>query len=139
VIDGRSQKVLAGISFDVNPFHGGRIECNKIRVPTNQYFYVDFRTQCTAQANPGFQFSSWIENLGSNASRTISTSQGDWLTNTLDWLTSAFSGERKDTPATLNVTRFGNFTANFERLPPAIPPEYLATLFAVVASAFIGS
>jgi hypothetical protein len=52
---------------------------------------------------------------------------------------SAFSGERKDTPATLNVTKFGNFRANFERLPPAIPPEYLATLFAVVASAFVGS
>ena len=39
----------------------------------------------------------------------------------------------------MNVTKFGSFTANFERLPPAIPPEYLATLFAVVASAFIGS
>ena len=87
----------------------------------------------------GFQFSSWIENLGSNSSRTIRASQGDWFMNALDWLTSAFRREPKDTPATLNVTKFGSFTANFKELPPAIPPEYLATLFAVVASAFIGS
>jgi hypothetical protein len=58
---------------------------------------------------------------------------------TLDWLKSAFSREPRNIPATLSVTKFGNFTANFEKLPPAIPPEYLATLFAVVASAFIGS
>jgi DNA-binding beta-propeller fold protein YncE len=78
-----SQQAQAGVSFDVNPFYAESIECNNITVPTNQYFYVDFRTQCTAQANQGFQFGSWIENLGSNSSRTISASQGDWFTNTL--------------------------------------------------------
>ena len=83
VLYGASKQVQAGVSFDVNPFHAGRIECNDITVPTNQYLYVDFRTQCTAQANQGFQFSSWIENLGSNSSRTIRASQGDWFTNTL--------------------------------------------------------
>jgi hypothetical protein len=134
-----SQKVQAGVSFDVNPFHAGHIECNNITVPTNQYFYVDFRTQCLAQAHKGFQLSSWIENLGSNSNRTIKASQGDWFTNTLDWLMSAFSSERKDTPATLTITKFGSFTANFEKLPPAIPPEYLATLFTVVVTAFVGS
>jgi YVTN family beta-propeller protein len=133
VLYGISRQVQAGVSFDVNPFHAGRIECKDLPVPTNQYFYIDFRTQCTAQANEGFQFSSWIENLGSNSSRTISASHGDWFTNTLDWV----SG--KPSPATLNVTKFGNFTANFETLPPAIPPEYLATLFTVVVTAFVGS
>ena len=139
VIYGKTHQVQAGVSFDINPFHAGRIECNDVTVPTNKYFYADFRTKCTAQANPGFQFSNWIENLGSNSSRTIQASQGDWFTNTLDWLNSTFSGKPMVTPATLNVTKFGNFTANFEKLPPAIPPGYLATLFAVVASAFIGS
>jgi hypothetical protein len=52
---------------------------------------------------------------------------------------SAFSSERKDTPATLTITKFGSFTANFEKLPPAIPPEYLATLFTVVVTALVGS
>ena len=139
VIYGISKQVQAGVSFDVNPFHAGRIECKDFAVPTNRYFYVDFRTQCAAQPNEGFKFSNWIENLGSNSSRTISASQDDWFINALDWLTSTFGREPKDMPATLNVTKFGSFTANFKELPPAIPPQYLATLFAVVASAFIGS
>ena len=133
VLYGVSKQVQAGVSFDVNPFHAGRIECKDFTVPTNQYFYVDFRTQCTAQANEGFQFSSWNEKSGGNSSRTISSSQGDWFANVL----SAFSG--KPSPATLSVTKFGNFIANFEKLPPAIPPEYLATLFTVVITAFVGS
>jgi hypothetical protein len=41
--------------------------------------------------------------------------------------------------AKLNVTKFGSFTANFKALPPPIPQEYVATLFTVVATAFIGS
>ena len=39
----------------------------------------------------------------------------------------------------LNIGKFGNFTANFKALPPPIPPEYVATLFTVVATALIGS
>jgi YVTN family beta-propeller protein len=39
----------------------------------------------------------------------------------------------------LNITKFGSFTANFRALPPPIPAEYVATLFTVVATAFIGS
>ncbi|HEU4443870.1 MAG TPA: YncE family protein [Nitrososphaeraceae archaeon] len=111
MISGTNKQVQAGVSFDVNPFYAGRIECNDITVPINQYFYVNFRTQCTAQANEGFQFSSCCENLGSNSSRTISASLGDWFTNNLNAL------RMEPSPATLNVTRFGNFTANFERLP----------------------
>jgi hypothetical protein len=85
IISGTNQAVQAGVSFDINPFHGGYIECNDIVVPANRIFYVDFRTQCTAQPNQGFQFSSWIENSEGNSSRTISASQGDWFTRTLDW------------------------------------------------------
>jgi YVTN family beta-propeller protein len=136
VINGKTHKVAAGVSFDVSPFHGGRIECNNVAIPTNQYFYVDFRTQCKAEANEGFQFNSWIENLEGNSSRTINASTAlDFPLNVL----SALPFVPKDTPETLTVTKFGNFTANFEKLPPAIPPEYLATLFTVVVTAFVGS
>jgi hypothetical protein len=41
--------------------------------------------------------------------------------------------------AKLHITKFGSFTANFKELPPPIPPEYVATLFGVVVTAFIGS
>jgi YVTN family beta-propeller protein len=114
VLYGTNKQVQVGVSFDLNPFHAGRIVCKDFTVPTNQYVYVDFRTQCTAQANEGFQFSSWAENTGSNSSRTISSSQDDWFGNFFN----AFSGN--PSPATLNVTKFGSFAANFKELPPAI-------------------
>jgi YVTN family beta-propeller protein len=41
--------------------------------------------------------------------------------------------------AILKITKFGTFTANFKELPPPLPPEYWATLFGVVVTAFIGS
>jgi hypothetical protein len=42
--------------------------------------------------------------------------------------------------AKLNIKKFGSsYTANFKALPPTIPPEYMATLIGVVATAFIGS
>jgi len=41
--------------------------------------------------------------------------------------------------ATLNITKFGTLTANFKALPPPIPPEYIATLIGVVATAFVGT
>jgi YVTN family beta-propeller protein len=78
VLNGLKKQVLAVVSFNVNPFHAGYIECNGIKVPTNQYFYLNFRTKCNVEANEGFQFSSWTENL-ENSSRTISASQGDWF------------------------------------------------------------
>jgi len=47
---------------------------------------------------------------------------------------------KSDKPeATLNITKFGSFTANFKALPPSIPPEYIATLFTVVVTAFVGT
>jgi len=47
VLCGNSQQVQVGVSFDISPFHAGRIECNNITVPTNQYLYIDFSTRCT--------------------------------------------------------------------------------------------
>ena len=47
---------------------------------------------------------------------------------------------KSDKPeATLNITKFGSFTANFKALPPSIPSEYIATLFTVVVTAFVGT
>jgi YVTN family beta-propeller protein len=137
IISPYSPKVEAGVSFDVNPFHAGHIVCNNITIPTNQYFYTDFRTQCLAQPNKGFQFSSWAENLGRNSSRTINaTIPAD---SPVDWIESALGFGSKQTPSILTVTKFGSFTANFEELPPPVPPEYWATIFGVVVSSIVGS
>ncbi len=41
--------------------------------------------------------------------------------------------------ANFNISKFGNFTATFMALPPPIPAEYVATLFSIVARAFVSS
>ena len=41
--------------------------CDKEKYPTNTYLYVDAGTRCIEQPNKDFQFSGWVENLGSNS------------------------------------------------------------------------
>lgn len=43
-----------------------------------------------------------------------------------------------DTSTILNITRFGNFTANFEKLPPPLPDEYLIPLYGIIVSSIVG-
>lgn len=43
----------------------------------------------------------------------------------------------KYTSANLTVTQFGNFTTNFEKLPPPIPNEYLIPLYGIIVSSTI--
>ncbi len=83
-IDGSTDKVVAGITFNVNPATSGHITCNNEKeFPLNLYLYVGLGTKCIAQSNKGFVFSSWVENLGHMSSQTlnVSTAKSDALTN----------------------------------------------------------
>jgi hypothetical protein len=51
----------------------------------------------------------------------------------------AFSRKPIGTTASFTVIRFGSSSANFKKLPPAISPEYVAILFTVIVTAFVGS
>jgi hypothetical protein len=93
-------------------------------------------TQCTAKPNQGFEFVSWQENLGGNSSRLMSLVSAPSI---VDSILDFFHMNPDKPEATLNVTKFGSFTANFRAVPAPIPPEYVATLFTVVATAFIGT
>jgi len=136
VIDGVDNKVVAGVEFNINPSNSGHITCNNIDSPINQYLYVSSGENCSARPNKGFEFSNWIENLGNNATRTVLTStiSGSPLNFFLD----IFGIKPNDTSASLNVTQFGNFTANFKALPPPIPPEYWIPLYGVIVSTIVG-
>ena len=128
VIDPTTNRVMAGVTFDAIPFRGGQIICNGLDTPMNRYFYV---------SNRGFEFSSWIQNLGQNSTITInaSTTSGSPLTPFLD-----FFGMKLDDPAaTLTVNRFGNFTAYFRALPPPVPAEFTFSLITIVVTALVGS
>ena len=137
VINRETNKVLAGVTFDINPVSTGQINCNDLDAPTNIYLYVSSGTRCTAKGNKGFEFSSWVENLGNNSTKTINAS----ITSGSPWVSflDIFGVKSDDPSATLYVNRFGNFTANFKSLPPPLPTAYWASLFTVVATALIGS
>ena len=139
VIDGVSNTVLSKIIFNTIPSYGGHIECDtpEIIVPIKQEFYIHAFTECIAKPNQGFEFwSSWEEYLDGNSTQLLQVSPPpSFLNSILD----VFRLKPDKPEATLNITSFGSFTANFKELPPPIPGEYIATLFAVVISAFIGS
>ena len=75
-----------------------------------------------------------MQDLGSNSSRIISVSEGSeslWIR----FLTSLGFGPK---PGNFTVTQFGNFTTNFEKLPPPIPDEYLIPLYGIIVSSIVG-
>jgi YVTN family beta-propeller protein len=138
VIDGKANKVIAQVTFNTQPFNGGRIECDKdkLTAPLGRQFYVYSGTLCTAKPNQGFEFVSWQENLGGNSTQLLKFSSPP---NIGDTILDFFNMKPDKKEAGLNITKFGSFTANFNPLPPPIPPQYTATLITVVITAFIGT
>jgi len=137
VIDGQSNKVAAGVTFNINPNNSGQIVCNKnIEAPTNQYLYIGLETHCTALPNKGFEFTSWVEGSGHNSTKTInvSTISDSPLNSFLD----IFGLKPNDPSATLYVTKSGTFTANFKALLPPIPAAYWIPLYGVIISSIVG-
>ena len=151
VIDGVSAKVVAGVKLQINPFNSGNIECNGLISPIQQYYYLYSGTSCIAKPNKGFEFLSWEENLKNNASQLINSSHpastifedvDDLFHNTINYfgLDEILNITKPVEPQSiLNVNKFGTFTATFNKLPPPLPPEYVATLFGVVVTTLIGS
>jgi YVTN family beta-propeller protein len=136
VIDSQANKVVAKVMFETKPFDAGRIECDKLISPIEQQFYIYSGSECTAKPYPGFGFVSWQENLGGNATQLIKLLPPPSIS---DSILDFFHMNSDKPEATLDITKFGNFTANFRALPPPIPPEYVATLIGVVATAFVGT
>jgi uncharacterized membrane protein len=128
--------------FNIKPFNSGYVVCDnttnkgKWNAPLQQQFYVYSGSGCTAKPYPGFDLVSWQENLGGNSTELIKLLP---TPSALDSILDFFHMNQDKPEATLNITKFGSFTANFKPLPPPIPQEYVATLFTVVATAFIGS
>ena len=61
--------------MNTNPSNAGSIKCNNEEVILNSNLNNLFLgSKCIAKSNSGFHFSSWIEDLGNNASRTINSS-----------------------------------------------------------------
>ena len=115
VIDSLSDKLAVGVKLVIHPANSGKIFCkiNDIdnEYPSGIYLFLDTGTICRAESNKDFQFTGWVKNLDQNSTIRLN-----------------------DIGAELTVNRFGTFTANFKPLPPPIPPEYLAPLYAIIIS-----
>ncbi|MGH9980766.1 MAG: hypothetical protein ACRD6U_04330 [Nitrososphaeraceae archaeon] len=142
LIDGHLNKVLfpKDTIFHINPFNAGNIKCDDNEIAINQNLSLPFASLCTAEANKGFEFVNWIKNLENNSTITIKKTKDPHplLSIVLSFLD--FLGIKlENTDAKFSVTEYGLYTANFKEIPPPLPPEYVATLLSIVATAFIGS
>jgi YVTN family beta-propeller protein len=135
VIDGSTDKVAAGVTFNIRPANGGNIWCNNREYPTNIYLYVPTGTTCIARPTKDFEFSSWVENLDHNS--TIPLNQSAISASPWNSFLSIF-GKPYDASATFDVNRFGTFTANFKPVPPPVPAEYWIPLYGIIVSTIVG-
>ena len=80
VINSIKKEVVAGVTFDINPFRSGEIVCDTdfggLDAPLNRILYLTSGANCVAKPNKGFEFASWAEALGGNSTRTISSNPG---------------------------------------------------------------
>jgi hypothetical protein len=75
VIEGKTNDLVVGATFNLNPIDSGQILCDDEKIPTNKYRRIKSGFPCKAITNNGFAFSSWVErNLDSNSSITITES-----------------------------------------------------------------
>jgi YVTN family beta-propeller protein len=125
--------------------------------PLGQYVYVSSDTQCLAKPYEGFEFLSWEQTLEDNSTQLISVSRPAPLLDSIaNFMDPDPIAERWDSlfvstgmqpisqslglnpydpqTATLDVTKFGTFTANFREAPPPLPPEFWAQMYAVIAT-----
>ena len=128
VIDGKTNKIVTKIMFNIEPYNAGHIECDKDKLiaPIAQQFYVYSGAQCTAKPNQGFEFVNWQENLGGNSTQLLQFSPPNtWYSTLKDGILDFLNIMRDKPEATLNIAKFGSFTANFKPLPPPVPNEPL--------------
>jgi len=76
VINGSSDRVAAGVIFNIHPANSGKIICGNWTALTNTYVYVDTPTNCTPQHNKDFEFNTWTESplMNRNSSTPLNSS-----------------------------------------------------------------
>jgi YVTN family beta-propeller protein len=140
VIDGSLNQVVVGVEFSMNPSNGGRIECENKEFPTNEYRRIGVDSVCKAKANEGFYFTGWIQNLGNNSTRSLTTTPATISYSSFNQLLSLLGFRSSDdNSATLDMQQYhGNFTANFKEIPPPVPPEFWIPLYGIIVSTIVG-
>jgi hypothetical protein len=137
VIDSVDNKAVIGVLFQIKPFDSGYVLCNRLTSPspTEQYIYVFPGSECIANPNKGYEFLNWEENLQDNSTKII---QSSTPASHVDSIADSLGSRSDDPEATLNITKFASYTANFKALPPPIPSEYLIPLYGIIITTIVG-
>jgi hypothetical protein len=144
VIDGTQNRIVTSVNFKINPPESGYIRCGNNNQPTNQYIILALDIHCDAIANKGFEFSSWVKQETNNSTRMISTfiTSNEWYSGFINWFKSLAASlgliNANSASSEFKVTDYGNYTANFQVLPPPIPQENLIGLYTLAATIFTG-
>ncbi len=135
VIDSKTDQVVLGSAFAIHPSDAGKIKCDDIEIRTSKFIRIKYSSQCKAEANTGFIFSSWAEDLGTNSTKTI-TNMPD-SKSIISYITNLIYPN--DTTSTFKLSRSGSFIANFRDAPSPIPKEIWLSLFAIMLGTFMPS
>jgi YVTN family beta-propeller protein len=129
---------LVGAIFAVSPSNKGHIICDNKEVITGQYVRVTFQAECRAEAIPGFRFSSWTEELGEGATKTIEPTSSPSSSNyNFGFFNEVLRLGQNDTTSPIyRILGSGNFIINFEEIPPPIPQEHLIALYSLSVPIF---
>ena len=144
LIDAQSNKILlpSKVTLNVSPPNAGKINCGYSNLPepddivTNQPIRLLLESNCIAEANQGYKFSNWVENLGLNSTKTITSSS--YVESPMENFFNVLGLKSSDSASNFTVTHGGSYTANFNDIPSPIPKEYLIGLYTIVVTTIIG-
>jgi YVTN family beta-propeller protein len=73
VIDGKTNSLIVGVNFNINPLGSGNIYCNGQKIETNYSKYnIGTELTCEADGISGYSFSSWSKgNLSTSSSNPL--------------------------------------------------------------------
>ena len=124
-VNGITNKPVSAITFHINPPEAGLVECgdgNKVhKIYNNTYTRINVYTLCRPISNNGFAFSSWSSGLPSNSSLMFKDQTfPDFFSNVTNIFRNTFGEPIIDSEHSLNVSKYGIYTANFISLPQMI-------------------
>ena len=150
VIDPKTDELVTGVKFSINPLGSGSIRCGTnasslVLTPVLEYFYLKPNSECTAIPNKGYDFVNWEQKFQETSGQlitiqaSVSENIGDYIRDFYHSAAKFFAMPLQKNESSLNVTEFGEYIANFKEVPPPLPADYWVSLSTIIATALIGS